>query len=49
MNTDRKIQISSPRLQRNFKLQTAKSCPVWNLDFGASLELGAWSLELFPA
>src|SRR5438270_8245747 len=45
---DRKLQIPSSKHQRNSKHQTAVKgvLSAWSLMFGASLELGVWSLEL---
>src|SRR5438045_3711910 len=54
--SERKLQIPSTKLQRNSKLQTPLSAALsrrkraqwsfWSLGFGASLELGCWSLAL---
>jgi hypothetical protein len=44
-----KLQIPNTKLQRNPKLQGPKRGLTdldWSLSFGASLELGAWNLEL---
>jgi hypothetical protein len=44
-----KLQVPNPKLQRSSKLQTSngpRTRSVWSLEFGASLELGAWDLEL---
>jgi hypothetical protein len=43
-----KLQTPGSKLQRNIRLQAPKAAhgDVWNLKFGASLELGAWCLEL---
>ena len=43
-----KLQAPSSKLQRNSKRQTSKTTPApfWNLKFGSSLVLGAWSLVL---
>src|SRR5258708_37699856 len=47
---NKKLQAPSSKLQRTSKLQAPLAeCAVetvWNLVSGASLELGAWSLEL---
>src|SRR2546423_5484425 len=42
--------IGSAATWESTKLQTSKRSAAmrWSLEFGASLELGAWSLELFP-
>src|ERR1051326_9022731 len=41
--------IEYPRGEKSSKFQApnSKLCGVWKLEFGASLELGAWNLELF--
>src|SRR5213075_830223 len=49
----RKHQKPSSKLQRNPKFQAPNHDPrfelgTWSLEFGASLELGAGNLELFP-
>jgi hypothetical protein len=44
-----KFQVPSSNLPRNPKLQISKKAPLgcfWKLEFGASLELGTWNLEL---
>ena len=41
-----KFQTPSSKLQGSSRLQTPMLAPVsWSLKFGASLELGIWSLE----
>jgi hypothetical protein len=45
-----KHQTPSSRETSSSKFQTQRAALIasgWNLLFGASLELGAWSLELF--
>src|SRR5687767_7945329 len=44
-----KFQASSSKLQISSKFQFRTPIRDWNLGFGASLELGAWSLELLPS
>jgi hypothetical protein len=42
-----KVQAPTSKPQKNSKFQTPRFEPLyWPLRFGASLELGAWSLEL---
>src|SRR5437879_2494075 len=41
-----KFQISSPNLPKQMPGQTARRS-IWSLELGASLEFGAWNLELF--
>jgi hypothetical protein len=41
----KKLQIPKSKLQRNFKLQAPIDV---SLVIGASLDVGAWNLELFP-
>jgi hypothetical protein len=40
------VQAPSSRDSPNFKTQFQRAS-FWNLEFGISLELGAWNLELF--
>jgi hypothetical protein len=48
MNTNEEIPANF-REGKNIKLQTSSSKPAtalaWDLEFGISLELGAWDLE----
>jgi peptide chain release factor len=41
-----KLQIPSTKLRRNIAENTL-AFGIWNLEFGASLELGYWTLELY--
>jgi hypothetical protein len=51
MTLGMKLQIPSTKLQRNFKRPRSKTDSLcsenWVLKFGASLDVGAWCLELF--
>src|SRR5438445_1549162 len=50
--SDEKLQIPSRKPQRNSKLQAPKRGARsygWSLRFGASLDFGFWSLELFTS
>src|SRR5437868_12378066 len=48
--TRRKHQAPKSKLQRSTNIQTSNlEAWPWSLKFGASLELGAWNLELIGA